>query len=94
MPNSPETLDELNSDNFDNPVDNETKADRFRRLGIPRVSAVLDRIRILGNLSNRSLYEYTDEQIDKIENAVRNEFESVIKEFRASSQPKRRTFDL
>lgn len=48
----------------------ETKADAFTRLAIPRVTIAIDRIRLIGNLANKANYEYTDEQIEKIENAL------------------------
>lgn len=42
--------------------DNESKADKFVRLGEYRVNKVIDAIGRLENLSNRTNYEYTQEQ--------------------------------
>lgn len=44
----------------------ESKADLFIRLGKPRIEKVLKSLRILGNCSNKSNYEYSDEQVDKM----------------------------
>ena len=44
--------------------DNESKADKFVRLGEYRVNKVIDAIGRLENLSNRTNYEYTQEQVE------------------------------
>ena len=44
--------------------DNESKADKFVRLGEYRVNKVIDAIGRLENLSNRTSYEYTQEQVE------------------------------
>ena len=45
---------------------NETSKDRFKRLAELRTNEVLKRLRILGNCSNRQMYEYTRADIEKI----------------------------
>lgn len=51
------------------------KRERFKRLGAYRTNEVLKKLKVLGNCSNRSAYEYTEEEIGKIfseiERAVR-----------------------
>ena len=44
--------------------DNESKADKFVRLGEYRVNKVIDAIGRLENLSSRTNYEYTQEQVE------------------------------
>ncbi len=44
----------------------EEKRERFKRLGTQRTNMVLQKIRVLGNCANRSAYEYTEEEINKI----------------------------
>ena len=44
----------------------ETKDERFKRIAAKRTNDVLEKIRILGNCSNRSSYKYTTEEINKI----------------------------
>lgn len=42
------------------------KRERFKRLGTQRTNSVLQRLKVLGNCSNRSAYDYTEEEINKI----------------------------
>lgn len=50
----------------------ESKESKFRRLAEKRVNVVIDGIRILSNLSNSNLYDYTDVQVKQIFDAVDN----------------------
>jgi hypothetical protein len=45
---------------------NETRNDRFKRLASKRTNEILEKIRILGNCSNRSSYEFSEEEVNKI----------------------------
>jgi hypothetical protein len=45
---------------------NESRHDRFKRIASKRTNDILEKIRILGNCSNKSSYEYTEEEINKI----------------------------
>ncbi len=51
----------------------ETRKQRFKRLGNKRVNNVLNQLRILGNLSNKSYYDYNDSDINKIFKAVEHQ---------------------
>lgn len=42
------------------------KRERFKRLGAYRTNEILKRLKVLGNCANRSAYEYTEEEINKI----------------------------
>ena len=44
----------------------ETRHDRFKRLASKRTNDILEKIRILGNCYNKSSYEYTEEEVNKI----------------------------
>lgn len=44
----------------------ETRHERFKRIAAKRTNDILEKIRILGNCSNKSSYEYTEEEINKI----------------------------
>lgn len=55
-----------------------TRNERFKRLAVPRTNAVLNKLRILGNLSSKSNYEYSEDQIKKIF----SEIESSVREAR------------
>ena len=48
----------------------ENRQDRFKRLAIQRTNAVLEKLRLLGNLSNRANYDYSEDDIRKIFKAV------------------------
>ena len=69
----------------------ETSRDRFRRLATLRTNLVLKRLKILGNCSNRHVYEYNEKDIDKIF----TEIEKIVKEVKAKFYyPKRKEFRL
>jgi hypothetical protein len=42
------------------------KRERFKRLATQRTNAVLKKLQILGNCSNRSAYAFTEKEINKI----------------------------
>ena len=69
----------------------ENKRDRFRRLATLRTNIVLKRLKVLGNCSNRSAYEYTEDDLNKIF----IEIERAVKETKAKFHfPKKREFRL
>jgi 3-phenylpropionate/cinnamic acid dioxygenase small subunit len=72
-------------------TNNETPEERFKRLATSRTSAVLDKLRILGNLSNRQLYSYSEEDIERIFNAINRQVREVRAKF---STGKQRSFKL
>lgn len=58
------------------------KRSRFLGVAEDRTNAVLNRIRILGNCSNRQLYDYTDEEINKIFRSIDNKLEETKLKFK------------
>lgn len=52
---------------------NENKRDRFVRIAETRTNKILSMIKLLGNCSNRGVYDYNDEDISKIFNALEKE---------------------
>ena len=64
----------------------ERKKATFKRLASQRTTAVLERLRILGNCSNRQLYEYTDEDVRKIFSAIAAEMKAVKAKFSDSDR--------
>ena len=69
----------------------ENKRDRFRRLATLRTNTVLKRLKVLGNCSNRSAYEYTEDDLNKIF----AEIERAMKDTKAKFHfPKKREFSL
>lgn len=70
---------------------NEESRERFKRLATLRTNIVIKRLKVLGNCSNRNIYEYEEEDIDKIF----SEIEKKIKETKAKFHfPKKREFKL
>ena len=67
---------------------NETTEERFKRIAIARTNAVLDRLRILGNLSNRQMYSYSEDDINKIFKAINSQIKEVRAKFNSEKQKK------
>ncbi len=59
----------------------QTKSERFRRLATLRTNAILQRLKILGNCSNRSAYEYTEDEINKIFAEIERKVRQVRAQF-------------
>lgn len=70
---------------------NENKREKFLRLASQRTQDALNRLRILGNCSNRGVYEYTQDDINKIFSALRDQLKSVEAKFHF---PKHKDFKL
>ena len=60
----------------------ETKAARFSRLATARINKAAKAIELIGNLAERSRYEYTQEQVDKIASILNEEVAAVLVKFR------------
>ena len=62
-------------------MSSETKGDRFVRLAEARTNKILEMMRLLGNCSSKSNYEYSDEDIKKIFNALERELKNTKNRF-------------
>ena len=69
----------------------ETRTQRFKRIASKRTNDIIRRIRILGNCSNRSAYDYTEEEINKIFTAIGKELKNANARFTFS---RRKDFKL
>jgi hypothetical protein len=58
-----------------------SKRQRFLAVAESRTNTILEKIRILGNCSNRFLYEYTKEEIDKIFKAIQDKLNETKARF-------------
>ena len=65
----------------------ETKRDAFRRLAAQRTNSVLERLRILGNCANPTLYEYGEDDVRKIFRAIESEVRTMKAKFSNSRVP-------
>lgn len=72
--------------------ENESKAQTFQRLAPLRVNNALNKIRIVGNLSNTANYEFTPEQVDRIEAALCESIAQIMRQFRKEKQTKTFSF--
>jgi hypothetical protein len=77
----------------DEPKADETPRDRFVRLCELRVSNVLDATRKLGLLGNKSQYEYTDADIEKIKSALEKSMTAALGALK-SGKPTQSSFTL
>lgn len=62
-------------------MDSAGKRERFKRLATQRTNVILKKIKILGNCSNRSAYEYTEDEINKIFGAIDRQVKDVKAKF-------------
>jgi hypothetical protein len=63
----------------------ETKGERFKRIAERRVNETLRTLRLLGNLSDRRNYAYSDEQVAMILDAIDEEVQALKGRFKAGS---------
>lgn len=59
----------------------ETRRERFKRVAARRTNEILNKIRILGNCSNKSSYSYSDEDVQKILSVIEKELRFVKAKF-------------
>jgi hypothetical protein len=64
----------------------ESDRKKFVDLASKRVSRAMKSIHLIGNLSNRSNYDYTDEDVTKIFRALQEELSSCKKRFEMASK--------
>lgn len=64
----------------------ESKSERFKRLAEKRTRKILNEIRVLSNLSNKGLYEYTPEQLRKIFGTLRDSLTNAEARFKGEQK--------
>lgn len=72
----------------------DTKRDNFKRIAEARTNKIIDMISLLGNLSNHSFYEYSDEEIEKIFAAIQSELDKQHAKFSKTKGGKKGRFEL
>ena len=60
---------------------NETRKNRFRRIASKRTNDILKKLHLLGNCSNRSSYDYTEQEVNKIFSAIEKEMKQAKSRF-------------
>lgn len=69
------------------------KQENFKRIAENRVNKIIDMISKLENLNNTSFYEYSDEQIENIFDAIQKEVDKQRQQFKKNRKSKKR-FEL
>jgi len=73
------------------PPPDESKEQRFERMVNARVTATLEKVRLIENLSNKSVYKYSDDQIEKIFQSLKDRLMEARAKFKKN---KREEFKL
>ena len=60
---------------------NESRKQKFKRLGTRRVNKLLNQLRVLGNLSNKSYYNYNEEDVEKMFKAIDLQLKAIKVKF-------------
>lgn len=73
--------------------ENETKNEKFLRIATPRVNAIIDKLDILSNCAG-SNYEYTEEQVETMFQALRDAVDACYNEFRPKVKSEKERFSF
>jgi hypothetical protein len=76
------------------PMAARNKREKFVELAEARVTRALRDIRLIGNLSNRSAYAYTEEDVRKIFRVLQKECEAARAKFGGEGDSKEQGFKL
>ena len=68
----------------------DTKRDNFKRISENRTNKIIELISKLQNLMNPSFYEYTEEEIDSIFNAIQDELDKQKESFKKNMNRKKK----
>ena len=71
-----------------------TKRERFKKVAVQRTNKVINYIRLLGNCSNSSLYDYTDADVEKIFSAIEGSVKDARRKFTKNDSVKSTRFTL
>jgi len=61
----------------------ENRNERFKRIATRRTNNILNQMRLLGNLSNKSTYDYSEEEVSKIFSAIESQLKIAKVKFHA-----------
>lgn len=59
----------------------ETRQQRFKRVACNRTNDIIRKLRLLGNCSNRSGYDYDEQQVNKIFSTIEREIREAKARF-------------
>lgn len=72
----------------------ETKHEKFVRLAEARTNKIIDMLRLLGNCANTNVYEYSQNEVEKIFNALESELKESKKKFQKEERAQVTRFSL
>jgi len=75
-------------------MENRDKRKKFVELAQARTSKAMQSIRLIGNLANRSNYEYSDDDIGRIARALEQEIKDLKTRFQSPGTRARPDFRL
>lgn len=81
-------MNTINPDLHENSNIDESNREKFVRLVEQRMDNALDKIRLIGNLSSKSQYEYTAEDVDKICVALHDAVDKAIERYQLAMNGK------
>jgi len=70
------------------------KRDKFVRLAEARTTKAMQSIRVIGNLANRSNYEFNEDDVRKIAKTLHSEVDAMVARFRSTDSKSRPVFKL
>ena len=70
------------------------KRSKFVQLANQRVAKAIDQIRLIGNLSNRAAYEFTEEDVRKITKALQRAVDGMKARFAETGSGSDQSFSL
>ena len=73
---------------------NNKKAENFVRLEEARTNKIIDMVLLLGNLSNKTNYSYTNEQVEAIFDSIQQALDETKQKFLEEPTQKRKKFRL
>ncbi len=73
---------------------NNKKSDNFIRLAEARTNKIIDMILLLGNLSNKTNYSYTEKQVEAIFDSIQQALDETKLKFLEEPTHKRKKFRL
>jgi hypothetical protein len=71
----------------------EARRARFKRIAEKRTNRILNDIRLIGNTSNKTLYQYEQADVDKIFSIVETKLTETRAKFKTSKKEKPFTLD-
>lgn len=70
------------------------KDQKFKQLAEKRVTNALKYIKLIGNLSNKNSYDYSDQQVNRIFMTLKNELDSAGNKFKSGNKQDTKVFTL